>query len=323
MSGQEGGPRPGRMRIERRFLPTPQPPRALCWSGEAPVDPLARHAGPYDAAVMSPDGRHVVLYERLGTRGLLLREGAPVRELHRDDYCAHVYEYPVALASLPDGRTLLAHCPEEYCRLELEDVATGERLTRRDGASTDVFHSRLQFSPGGRFLLSAGWVWHPVDTAQVFDVARALEQPTLLDGPMSLFSDEGFEEIHAATHGTGDTLLLEREGWDEERNASRNQLVVYSASERRELSRALLDAPLGTCMPVGAHHVLSLFEHPRLIELATGHVVERWPDLDTGGQHSSIVHHIPPPPPLALDALGGRLAVGTPRGIEILRFGPE
>ena len=331
-----GGPHVlGPMRIERQFLAHPAAPRSLCWSGDSLVDWASGghrydldgtlhersvfYAYRFDAAVMSPDGRYAVLYERLGTKGLLLREGKLVRELNRSFYHAQVYDYPVALGMLPNGRTLLAHCPDEYCRLELEDAETGERLTRRDGESPDVFHSRLQFSPDGRWLLSAGWIWHPVDTAHLFDVAHALERPTALDPSGEILDTGHFFEIHAAAFGARGNVLLECEGLDEDAS-EHNHLVVYSPTERRELSRTPLEEPTGTLMPVGDKHVLCLFGHPRLIELETGRVVERWPELDTGRQTSSILHHTSRPPPLALDPVHGRLAVGTDKGIEVLRF---
>jgi hypothetical protein len=323
------------MRIERQFIAQKHPPKSLCWSGDSLVDWVSgghRHdldgttheravyyAYRFDAAVMSPEGRYAVLYERLGTKGLLLRDGKVVRELNRSFYHAEVYDYPVALGTLPGGRTLLAHCPDEYCRLELEDAETGERLTRRDSESPDVFHSRLQFSPDGRWLLSAGWIWHPIDAAHVFNVAHALERPLLMDQPGDLFAGEDFQEVHAAAFGARGNVLLECEELDAAEPGQTN-LVVYSPTERRALSRVPLEEPAGAMMPVGEHHALCLYQHPRLIELATGRVVERWPELDTGRQCSSIIHHIPKPPPLALDPVGGRLAVGTDKGIEVLRF---
>ena len=285
------------------------------------VDPHIRFGYRFDAAVMSPDGRYAVLYERLGTKALLLREGKHVRELHRSYYHADVYEYPLALWTQPSGRTLLAHCPDEYCRIELEDAETGELLTRRDAESPDIFHSRLQFSREGRFLLSAGWIWHPVDAVHVFDVARALEQPASLDEPEGFPAGEDFLEAHAAAFGARGTLLLECEGMgDDEPGGS--HLQVYSLSERRELSRARLEEPLGTMMPVGDQYALSLYQHPKLVELATGRVVERWPELNTGAQCSSIIRHLPPLPPMALDPERGRFAVGTDKGIEVLLFQP-
>jgi hypothetical protein len=68
-----------------------------------------------------------------------------------------------------------------YNVIEIDELATGKRLTCREGEAHDIFHSRLSFSPDGRHLLSAGWLWHPWNVARVFDTARALEDPRSLD----------------------------------------------------------------------------------------------------------------------------------------------
>lgn len=324
------------MRTERTFLPTTYgAPRSLCWSGDAlvdwvaggnrygldgsVVDPHVRYGYRFDSAVMSQDGRYAVIYEKLGTKGLVLKEGRVEREIHRSYYHADAYEYPVALVTLPSGRTLLAHCPDEYCRLELEDLETGERLTRRESESPDIFHSRLQFSRDGRYLLSAGWVWQPVDVAHVFDVARALEHPESLDQPEGLMPWESFVEIYSAAFGQKDTLVCQFWGQQEGETEEKGGLGVYSLTERRFLSVVQPENPMGTMMVMDGY-VVSFFEYPRLIELATGRVVEQWPELATGKQASSIIRSLDGLRPFALDPARCRFAVGTEKGIEVVRF---
>ncbi|MDY7232938.1 hypothetical protein [Hyalangium rubrum] len=329
------------MKAERLFLPTQNPPASLCWHEDSlidwvsggiasfldgrTVDPHIRYAYRFDAAVMSPDGRYAVLYEKLGTKGLVLKQGKILREINRSFYHATTYEYPVALHTLPSGRTLLAHCPDEYCRLDLEDIETGERLTRRADSSVDIFHSRLQFSRDGRYLLSAGWVWHPIDVVSVFDVTRALEQPETLDRPEPLETGDWGSELHSAAFGDNGTLFLNSSDpfSDDASSLPQGQdsesLGVYSLTERRLLSLAPLQHPAGTLMAVGKY-VLDFLGHPKLVDPSTGLVMERWPDLDTGRQGSSIIRHLPPQPPLALDPVGRRFAVGTEKGIEVVRF---
>ncbi len=65
-----------------------------------------------------------------------------------------------------------------YNRLEIEDARTGEPLTAGpEREPDDFFHSRLAVSPSGRYLLSAGWVWHPWGCLVVFDLRQALADP--------------------------------------------------------------------------------------------------------------------------------------------------
>ncbi len=62
----------------------------------------------FDAAVTSPSGQYVVIYERLGTKGLLLCNGSIVREINRSYYHANAYEYPICFAKLDISRS---KCP--------------------------------------------------------------------------------------------------------------------------------------------------------------------------------------------------------------------
>ncbi|WP_233612366.1 hypothetical protein [Corallococcus sp. AB045] len=318
-------------------MKTPGAVSSLCWSGDALVDPVGglvryhldgstfdphiRYAYRFDRAVMSPDGRYCVLYESLGTKGLLLDGTRVVRQLTRDFYQAHVYDYPVALHALPSGRTLLAHCPESYCEVELEDAATGERLTKRDNTPIDIFHSRLQFSPDGRYLASAGWMWHPVDAASVFDVSRALEEPASLDSAALMEGVENGIFLTSVAFGAKDTLVFMR--IEESRDDATFFLGTYSLTEKKVLSEVELEEPAGPLMVVDAEHVVDFFGHPKLVSRTTGRVVRRWEDLDTGKVLASIRHHLPPPPHFALDPAHRRFAVGTANGIEIITLAAQ
>jgi hypothetical protein len=51
----------------------------------------------------------------------------------------------------------------------------------------------------------------------------------------------------------------------------------------------LTGAPLGTLMAVGPAHVLTLYEHPRLIEIASGGIIEEWPTIASGTQQGSVL----------------------------------
>src|SRR5579871_4598357 len=101
-------------------------------SGDVEYDLSGTKRGPtvfypyrFDAAVVSPSGRFVALYERLGTKAIIMGPDGLFREINRSYYHAHVYEYPILFFRLADGREALAHCPEEYCDLQIEDPATG------------------------------------------------------------------------------------------------------------------------------------------------------------------------------------------------------
>jgi len=68
---------------------------------------------PFDSAITSDNGVYSAIYQNLGTKGLLLKNGKILREINRSYYQADVYEYPIAFATLKNGKTYLIHCPNE------------------------------------------------------------------------------------------------------------------------------------------------------------------------------------------------------------------
>ena len=332
---------------EHRILTTDRAPvRSLVWAGDDLVDWVAggarygldgaarrgpvNYADRFDSAVASNDGKFAVIYERTGTKGLVLRDGKILREIDRSFYQASVYEYPVCLWTREDGRSLLAHCPQEYNRIEIDDAETGERLTESsERTPIDFFHSRLQISPGGARLVSAGWVWHPWDAVQFFDIQQALQDPKTLD----LFSGMNPETDHAgavqecgACWQDDDRLIVagyEEEFLDEVRDnldvpsLRPNGLAVYDIQRGKVTRSVVLRRHPGTIMAVAEDWALSFYEHPRLVSLVNGEILEEWPDIPSGIQVSSIIRDYRPPP-MALDSVNRRFAVAEDDRIHVV-----
>lgn len=325
-----------------------RPVRSLVWRGDELVDWVAggraflldgtlreRHVAysyRFDAAIGSPSGRYAVIYERLGTKGLLLRDGEIVRELNRSFYHADVYEYPVCLFALADGREVIAHCPDDYCDVVIDDTETGERLTAPEtGRQRSFFHSRLAASPDGRFLLTAGWIWQPWDTVLVWELRTAPDGQLHFHEPDKGYQGET-EVASAAFTADGHLLVSAASGADnffEQDELTAAHLSPMSLG-RWNLSTNAWDHlvtagdEVGTLMPVGDRHVVGFYDCPKLFDLTSGQVVHHWPDLRTGRQLSSIVHHLQPehqPPPMALDSAHGRFTVATGERITVVQFG--
>jgi hypothetical protein len=288
----------------------------------------------FDAAASSPDGRYAVIYERLGTKALLLERGTKLlRELNRSYYCAGGYEYPVHLFRLPDGRDVLAHCPDEYNRIEIDEVATGRRLTSSaERKPDDFFHSRLASNPSGTRLLSAGWFWHPWDAVVYFDVAAALSEPAHLDS-LSTHAPAAFN-VELAEESSACWLSDDRvavgssaEGEDPEAAAEYAGaprlaplgVAVFDVPSRRYVQSFKLGRSPGTMMRVDETRVVSFHRHPKLISLVTGEVLREWEGLETGTQTSSICRDVSPSiRPLALDPERRRFAVASEDAIHVV-----
>lgn len=324
--------------------------RSLCWRGNQLVDWVGggrtfaadgteqpasvRYSYRFDAATASADGRFAVIYEKLGTKGLLLQDGRILRELDRSFYWAGAYEYPVTLFNDPDGRLLLAHCPGSYCRIELEEAETGRSLTAsEDRKPLDFFHSRLTASPDGRRLLSAGWSWHPLDHVMCYDVPQALTDPHHLDDRPYLsasFNPGSAEESSACW--LDDACIAVAASAEPEQDSVEvdigphlqpRSLAVYDVINRICLKAFQLDEPAGTIMAIGQRYVLSLYRHPKLIDLSTGEVMHLWSELQSGLQVGSILSQLDDgakPPPMSLDPAGNRFAIVNRDTITVIEF---
>lgn len=296
-------------------------------------DPRVNWAFPFDAVCATPDGRYAIIYQRLGTKALLLREGECLRQLNRSFYHAHTYEYPICIWQAPDGRTLIAHCPEQYCRIDIEDADTGERFTEGVREPRDFFHSRLMVNSTGTRLLSAGWVWHPCDAVVYYEVAEALRNPAHLDdiGASAPGSrNVGLAEESSACWQTPERVLLGGSSEEDEQQEAdigdigeprlhARGIAIYDVVSRCYVKSVVLAEIPGTIMPLGASHIVSFYRHPKIISLDSGEVVARWDDLDTGNQASSILTRDARIPPLAIDVQNRRFAVGGPCGIDIIQ----
>jgi hypothetical protein len=318
--------------------------KSLCWQGDSLIDWVAgaavyhldgkiepikvNYAYRFDAAVTSPSGRFAVIYEKLGTKALILDKGKVIREINRSFYYANAYEYPIVLFRLPDGREAIAHCPEQYCRLEIDELATGERLTKSDDRKPrDLFFSRLTTNTQGTVLLVAGWLWHPMDVVAVYDIESALKNPQTLDSQgigIWVVSDD-----NSASFLNNQTIAIaefsEKEEYENEDDETPSRvyesrtLSIYDLASRKQISSTETEKVIGTFMPLDSKTIVSFFEYPKLISLETGKVLHEWTELKTGKQTSSIIGGIEPVPPLALDPSNHRFAVATEESIDVVQ----
>ena len=369
--------------------------RSLIWHGDVVVDLLGGGTCYHpDGTVNEPDVHrmfaypfdsvtgndpYAVEYERYGTKGLLIRVDGneQVRELNRSYYHARDYAYPITVFTLPDGRDALIHCPKEYCSLDIELAADGDCLTRRDYQSVDIFHTKLEVSEDGRFLVENAWVWQPWSIVRAYDIRKALQDPTHLDGggidvpqggslgwePESAtvcghsvvtasvllgnddpLADEEFEirpaeagipEAHSVdptkvrkvtsseisiTDQAGTPIDL---GSTNKRPADLHCLLqACDLDSGRITSSRFMPELVGRMMPAGPRHVVSFYDHPKLIEVQTGKVVARWEDLYAGPEQGQPSAMMRPPglPALACDPTRRRFAIGSENHVTIVQL---
>jgi hypothetical protein len=322
---------------ERR-IPAPGV-RSLVWDGDDLIDwvgggarygldgemiePRVYYAYSFDAAVALSGSDFAVIYKRLATKGLVLRCGQVVREINRSFYCAGSYEYPITLFRLPSGRAVLAHCPQDYCRLDIEDLATGELLTQAGARKpADIFHSRLAVSPDGRYLMSAGWVWHPMDCVSIYDIEAALADPTHLDGP-GIRPQADAEESSAVFLGDGRLAVALLGEIDADEADSQSRLRIFDDVRSNSARWTSTVDRLGSLAAIGRNHLLALYGHPRLIDMRSGKEVLSWPHIRSGMQTTSIMVTDPEVPPMAVDSDRSRFAIADAEGITVVQIETE
>ena len=99
-------------------------------------------------------------------------------------------------------------------------------------------------------------------------------------------------------------------------------LAVYDLVRQTCLHAFQLDEPAGTILPLGKRFVLSLYRHPKLIDLSTGKIVHVWSELHSGRQDGSIIHldDDAKPPPMAFDPATKRFAIVNGDTVTVIAF---
>ena len=244
-----------------------------------------------DSSITSDCGTYAFIYKRLGTKRLLLKNGEVLREINRSYYQSEVYEYPAAFINYK-GKTYLIHCPNSYCQLDFEDVETGEIMTDEvERNPRDIFHSRLEVSPNHQFLLSKGWIWHPVDVIEVYDIEQCFINPTCLDAEKSISNLS--IEICSAAFIDNDKILLcasAEEPFDDEKNmVPPNHLAIWNFKTNQVEKVVKPSIETRNVFAINEDLCWDLYQYPKIIDLNNGNIIGEFPEINSGLQSSSIV----------------------------------
>ncbi len=251
------------------------------------------YAFSFDASIISQDGQYAFIYKRLGTKGILLKNGEKIREVNRSYYHADVYEFPAAFITF-DSKTYLAHCPINYCQLDFEDVETGEIISNIKGRQpSDIFHSRLSVSPGNKYLMVCGWAWHPVDTVELFNIAGCFHNPLLLD-TRHLYPDFG-TQINSASFIDDDRILIaasEEEPFDDVNppDLPQKHIAIWNLVNDEISVPVKVEGAFGNLFAIGDTHAWDMFKFPKIINLQTGQIEHKLENINSGEQISSILY---------------------------------
>jgi hypothetical protein len=290
-----------------------------------------------DSAILSPSSDYAIVYEKLGTKGVILdarksitisSDGNVVytfprkviREINRSLESADEYEYPITIFTLPDGHEVLAHCPDNYNQMVIEELESGKRLNiKSDNPASDYYYSRLVANKSGTKLISSGWIWHPISDIMIFDVNALLNGNQILDTgellcpPIEMSSADYIDDNHLLIACSSQPQYILDDSW-----LPPCALTIYDINEARYMKTMEMEEPAGTVFALNPNLAISLYDHLKLIDLETGAIVQRWSDINTGKQESCIPDKTAPQPPIAVDRENGRIAIATPDSIRVI-----
>jgi hypothetical protein len=311
---------------------------SLCWCGDELVDfvdggvryrldgsksaRLFEARPDFDAAICSDDEKFVVLYQRRGEKGLILRGNAS-HPIKRDGYYSSVHDYPIAIWKWVDGRYVMAHCPESYNRLEIDYLDTGERITTRLNESPDYFHSRLSISPDGRYLMSCGWFWGSYEWIQAYDLSHVSQDPEKLDQPISPVlhgisqHDAEIDNIGAAVFMSPEHALIS--AYVEGKNRDSYQ-AIWNIRSNQVCSMQRINESANSIMPLNSNHSINFYETPYLVELSTGQIIFSWHELDAGKSNEAKVYRNLKGIYIATDPKHSRFAVASNNELWVVMF---
>jgi hypothetical protein len=278
----------------------------------------------FDCSITSDNGIYAFVYKKLGTKGLLLKNGTILREINRSYYQAEVYEYPAAFVTTGEGVTFLIHCPNEYCQIDFEEVETGEVITNVPNRKPqDFFHSRLEISPDTKTLISKGWGWHPYDDVELFDIEECIKNPLLLDERKLIPNVKA--PICAASFINNNLILIgssndsEPFSENEPGTFTSGQTAIWNI-ETNEVSNIITPKFIvgGHLIAIDEIYAWELYNYPKIVNYRTGVVEDKIEEILTGQQVSSIIHHLENLPKIAFNKKTKQVAIAIDDKLEIL-----
>lgn len=277
----------------------------------------------FDGAITSVDGKYQFIYKRLGTKGLLLKDGEILREINRSYYCANVYEYPAVFITMKDV-TYLIHCPIAYNQLDFENVETGELITNITGRQpSDAFHSRLEISPNNSYLISKGWFWHPLDVIEIFNIEDCFNNPSLLDRS-TLSPDVGVEVCTASFINDDKILIGSSDEIVDDDNLEKlppKHMTIWDLKTDQLSKPVSIDAEFGNLFAINEKFAWDLFTYPKIIDINTGEIIDKIEEFNSGRQRSSIIHSTENVPQIIFNRETKQIAISGKDKIEV--FTPD
>jgi hypothetical protein len=100
----------------------------------------------------------------------------------------------------------------------------------------------------------------------------------------------------------------------------RGQLQIWNPAQPEKTTTLSPVGRLGSIAAIGNDHLLAMYDHLRLVEVATGSELFCWNELRSGTQTSSILISDPAMPIMAVDTAGLRFAIAAEEKIVVVQL---
>jgi hypothetical protein len=157
-----------------------------------------------------------------------------------------------------------------------------------------------------------GWVWHPVDKVELYDISKCLKNPLLLD--QSSISPDFGTEISSASFIDSDHILIassnEEPFDDEEPPVLPPKHIAVWNFKNNELSKPIeVDNATGNFFAINSKLAWDMCKFPKLINIETGEITDKLESVNSGIQSSSIYTNATNCPQIRFDRQSGIIAI--------------
>lgn len=189
----------------------------------------------------SPTGRFCVLAEKYRSNGVLmdLEQKLVVREIYRGSYHVEHCGFTVDFFE-KDGQEYLVYATD-WNRLDILNLASNQIVTDRKSPDhrephyLDYFHAGISISPGARWIVDNGWVWHPYGVLMAWDLEAWLKNEWESEDGESKFdiTGAGYFWDRPLCWIDGERIAYWGVGGDDEEMA--DSVVIYDLAKRAEV----------------------------------------------------------------------------------------
>jgi hypothetical protein len=174
-------------------------------------------------------------------------------------------------------------------------------------------------------MLHAGWVWHPYNVVELFDVGSVLANPHLLDNNENRYDIPIKAEVASAEFLDDDLIVvsttedhINEVDLTDKHHLYAHQIGLYSVNQEQFVKKINIGKKVGTIVPLTQDLVMELYQYPKVFDLNTGQIIQEFKEIDSGTQYGPFILRREKVPSMAIDVKNKRVAIANGTKIDVL-----